>query len=214
MAKRSTSRGVRNPVQRSVLYGLGLFAGIALVLLGIVDMRQSGRGNSWMLMLGLFPALLCPIFLVYYLSRIRVFADLRSGRTAIARWTVPAAQFAEFCAEQRRIPARSVMVNFYKPPRNAPAKGIDVIFSDRDVLIGDGYFPLSPTGKRRLEGVRYNAAYPPTIEFGLVLETAVRTSPATIGHLRSVQTLRVPVAMDARNQVDRVVEAFEARLRN
>jgi hypothetical protein len=45
-----------------------------------------------------------------------MFRDMRSGRSAIARWTLPAEEFRRFCEEERRVPARSIMTNFYKPP--------------------------------------------------------------------------------------------------
>lgn len=211
--KRSRSAGVRNPVQRTLVFGLGTLAGVALILCGLAPMRQHGVDSSPLVLLGLFPALLCPIFFVYYLGRIRVFRDLRSGRTAIARWTVPAAQFRDFREAEDRIPASSVLVNFYRLPRTEPAEGVEVIFSDSGVLIGGGYFPLSPKRGRRLQSVQYHAAYPPTLEFGTLLETKVRTSSNTIATRRAAESLRVPVAMDARGQVDGVVERFEASLR-
>jgi len=210
MSKRSRSAGVRDPVQRTILFALGMAAGIALVLLGVADMRRTGATGSPLVMLGLFPALLCPIFLGYYLTRIRAFRDLRSGPSAIARWTVPAGQFRDFCREEQRIPAGRIAVNFYRPPRRVPAEGVEVIFSDRGVLIGGGYFPLSATGGRRLQGVRYNATDPPTIEFETLLSTTVRTSSTTVATRRNAQSLRVPVATDARAQAGAVVDRFEA----
>lgn len=210
MRKRSQSAGVRNPVQRTIVFGLGMAVGVALVLLGVADMRRTGAAGSPLVALGIFPALLCPIFFVYYLTRIRAFRELRSGRGAIARWTVPAGQFRDFCREEQRIPAGSIMLNFYRPPRRVPAEGVEVIFSDRGVLIGGGYFSLSATGGRRLQGVRYNAAYPPAIEFETLLSTTVRTSSMTVDTRRTAQSLRVPVAMDARMQAGGVVDRFEA----
>ena len=68
--------------------------------------------------------LLCPLLFAYYASRVRVFRDLRSGRTAIARWTVPAEEFDRFREEQQRIPAASILTNFYRPPERTPAGGV------------------------------------------------------------------------------------------
>lgn len=208
--KRSRSRGVRNPVRNAVLFGLAAAAGIVLVLLGVADMRETGRTGSPLLMLGLFPAILCPIFFIHYLDKIRVFRDMRSGRTAIARWTLPAGQFKRFCEEEKHIPARSIMVNFYEPPKAVPAEGVEVIFSDGGVLIGDGYFPLSTKGGRRLQSVRHIASDPPSIEFGTVMNTTVRTSSATISSHRTVGSLRVPVAADAKKQAGEVVDRYQA----
>lgn len=65
------------------------------------------------------------------------------------------------------------MTNFYKPPKTTSAGGVEVIFSDDGVLIGGGYFPLSPTGRRRLQSVRYIASNPPSIESGMVINTKI-----------------------------------------
>lgn len=208
--KRARSGGVRNPMRNAVLFGLISIASVVLVALGVSDMRETGRTGSPLLMLGLFPALLCPIFFIHYLRKIRVFRDLQSGRSAIARWTLPAEQFNRFCEEEQRIPAGSIKINFYKPPKAIPAGGLEVIFSDDGVLIGGGYFPLSTTGGRRLKSVRYIASNPPSIEFGTVMNTMVRTSSATTNSLRTAETLRVPVATDAAKQAVEVVHRYQA----
>ena len=208
--KRARSGGVCNPVRNAVLFGLVTIVGIVLVLLGAADMRETERTGSPLLALGLLPALLCPIFFIHYLSKIRVFRDLHSGRSAIARWTLPAEQFTRFCEEEQRIPARSIMTNFYKPPKTIPAGGVEVIFSDHGVLIGGGYFPLSITGGRRLQSVRYITSDPPSIEFGTVIKTTVRTSSATTNTYRTAESLRVPVSSDATKQAGEVVHRYQA----
>jgi len=210
--KRARSGGVRNPVTNAVLFGLITVVGLVLVLLGVAEMRETGRTGSPLLVLGLLPVLVCPIFLIHYLSKIRVFRDLQSGRTAIARWTLPADEFHRFCEEQQRIPAASIMTNFYKPPKTIPAGGVEVIFSDSGVLIGGGYFPLSVTRGRRLQSVRYIASNPPSIEFGTVIHTMVRTSSATIDTIRTAESLRVPVSTDATKQAGEVVRQYQTLL--
>jgi hypothetical protein len=208
--RRARSGGVRTPVRNAVLFGFIAVVGMVLVLLGVADMRETGRTGSPLLALGLFPALLGPIFFIHYLHKIRVFRDLRSGRRAIARWTLPAEQFNRFRDEEQRIPAGSIMANFYKPPGTTPAEGVEVIFADDGVLIGGGYFPLSTTGGRRLHSVRYIASDPPSIEFGTVIRTLARTSSATIDSHRTAESLRVPVASDARKQAGEVVDRYQA----
>jgi hypothetical protein len=207
--KRARSRGVRNPARNAFLFGLVSIASIALVVLGFAEADHTG---SPLVMLGIFPALLCPIFFFHYLRNIRVFRDMRSGQSAIARWTVPAEQFSRFCEVERRIPARSIMANFYKPPDATPVGGVEVIFAGDGVLIGDGYFPLSTTGGRRLQSVRYIASDPPSIEFGTVMKTMVRTSSATIETFPTAETLRVPVAADAASQAGEVVRRYQANI--
>lgn len=201
---------MRNPVRNAWLFGLGTVAAVALIFLGVSDMRATGRSGSPLLMLGLFPALLCPIAFVYYVTKIGVFRDLRLGRGAIARWTVPADQFNRFCEEDRRIPAHSILTNFYKLPRTIPAEGVEVIFSDQGVLIDGGYFPLSVTRGRRLRSVRTIACDPPSLEFAMTLTTMVRTSGATTKSVRTGVMLRVPVATEAAGQASEVVRRYQA----
>ena len=210
--RRARSRGIRHPARNAVVFALAALAGIALVWVGVVDMRETGRTGSPWLALGLFPALLCPIAFAHYLRMIPVFRDLQGGRNAIARWTVPADEFDRFREEQQRIPAASILVNFYRPPEETPANGVEVVFSDRGVLIGGGYFPLSPTGKRRLQSVTYVASDPPTIEFGMAMTTMVRTSSLTYEGQRTAEYLRVPVALDARRQAGEVVDRFQSAI--
>lgn len=203
---------MRNPGRNAVLFGLLTLASIVLVLLGIAEMRRTQRTGSPLLMLGIFPVLVCPIFFIYYASKIRVFREMESGRTAIARWKLPTEQFNRFCEEERRIPKGSITTNFYHPPRTVPAEGVEVIFSDDGVLIGGSYFPLSTTGGRRLQSVRYLTSDPPSIEFGTVMNAMVRTSTATTRTYRTAETLRVPVAIDATDQAAEVVHRYQAIL--
>lgn len=203
---------MRHPVRNAVLFGLIGMAGVVLVVLGAVQLRATGRTGSPLLVLGLFPALLCPLFFIHYLGTIRVFRGLRSGRSALARWTLPADQFQRFLDNEQRIPAGSILANFYQPPRVAPAAGLEVIFACDGVLIGDGYFPLSATDRRRLQSVRYIASDPPSIQFGTVIHTLVRTSSATTATSRTAETLRVPVAADAVQRAADVVRRYQAVL--
>jgi hypothetical protein len=203
---------VRNPVRNAWLFGLGTAAAVGLIILGVLDMRETGRSGSPFLMLGLFPTLLCPLFFVHYATKIGVFRDMRLGRTAIARWTVSADEINRFCEEERRIPAHSVLTNFYKPAQTIPAAGVEVIFSDFGVLIDGGYFPLSVIGGRRLRSVRAIASDPPSLEFAMTLTTRVRTSSTTTKSVRTSVMLRVPVATEAIGQAGEVVRRYQARI--
>jgi hypothetical protein len=58
--------------------------------------------------------------------------------------------------------------------------------------------------------VRYIASNPPSIEFGTVIKTAVRTSSATTNTFRTAETLRVPVSSDATKQAGEVVHRYQA----
>ncbi len=205
--KRSQSRGIR-PVMDSWLWGLGAVVGLAFVLKGVADMRATGSSESGYLMLGLFPALLSPIALVYHVRKIPVVRDMRRGAKAIARWTVSADEYRLFVEADARLEAETRTHNFYKPLRTIPAGGVEVIFAGDGVLIGDGYFPLSTTRGRRVVRVRTTSSTPPMLEFGMLLETRASTSSVTTTAVRTSDTLRLPVASGATREADSVVRHF------
>ena len=209
--KRSRSAGVRHPGRNALLFAIASLLAWWLVAISIGDMREGGHSGSPWLMLGGLPALFCPLLCGYYLSRVRVFRDLRSGRTAIARWTVPADEFAAFHAHEAGIGRGSVDVNYYRLPAKVPADGIEVIFSDRGVLINGGWFPLSFTSGRRVLAIDYQAD-PPAIAFTTRLTTAVQTSSMTVTTRDTVSVLRVPVARAARAQAGTVIDRYRAQL--
>ena len=209
--KRSWSRGIR-PVRQAWLCGLILIASLLLVAKGVAHMRETGRSASPYLMLGLFPALLSPIGLGYYLLTIPVVRALRRGTSAIARWTVSADEFRRFGEAEARVGAETRTSNFFRPPDTIPEEGVEVIFSDDGVLIGDGYFPLSVTRGRRVTRVRFIASNPPMIEFGTILETRASTSSATTKAVRTAETLRVPVATGAAIAAEQVVRRFDVAI--
>lgn len=210
--KRPRSAGVRNPGRNALLFAIATLVALGLVAVGIADMRATGRSGSPWLALGGLPALLCPLLFVYYASQVRMFRDLRSGNTAIARWTVPAEEFAAFRVHEAGIGEGSVDVNFYRPRAAVPDDRIEVIFSDRGVLIDGGWFPLSFTRGRRVLAVDYQAD-PPAISFTTRLSTSVQTSSMTYATRHAVSMLRVPVARAARGQAGVVVDRYQAQLR-
>ena len=209
--KRPRSAGVRRPGLKALVFAVVSLVAFGLVAAGIADMRETGRSGSPWLALGGLPALLCPLLFGYYASRIGAFRDLRSGRTAIARWTVPADEFADFLAHEAGIGSRSVDVNFYRPRAAAAGEAIEVIFSDRGVLIDGGWFPLSFTGGRRVLAIDYQGD-PPAIAFTTRLTTMVQTSSMTYATRNAVFMLRVPVARAARGQAGVVVDRYQAQL--
>lgn len=210
-SQRPRSAGVRHPGRKALLFAIATLLALGLVAIGLADMRANGRTGSLWLALGGLPALICPLLFAYYASRVRVFRDLRSGRTAIACWTVPADEFADFRAYESGIGAGSVDVNFYRLPVTVPDAGIEVIFSDRGVLIDGGWFPLSFTGGRRVLAIDYQAD-PPGIGFTTRLTTTVRTSSNTFDTRHAVSMLRVPVARAARAEAGNVVDRYRAQL--
>lgn len=213
MAKRSRSRGIR-PGRNAVVSGVPSLAGIAMVVAGLIDMRvHDGDGAPW-LALGLFPALLGSVAFFYYLHYAGRVRAMRRGQGLVARWTVPADEFRRFREAEARISARSVIVNYYRPPESIPEAGVEVLFSDSGVLIGDGYFPLSTTGSRRVESVRHAEAVADTLEFSIGLASSARTSSATVQSTRVLYVLRVPVAQSAGHEANAVLRHYRLKLQN
>mgnify|MGYP001614553028 CR=1 FL=1 len=210
MAKRSRSRGIR-PGRNAVVSGMLGLAGIALVIAGVIDVRiHNGNGAPW-LVLGMFPALLGPIAFFHYVRHAGRVRAMRRGEGLIARWTVPADAFRRFREAEARIPARSVIVNYYRPPESIPEAGVEVRFADSGVLIGEGYFPLSATGSRRVECVRHAEAVPDALEFSIGLVSRARTSSVTSQSTRTLYVLRVPVARDAGHAANAVLRHYRAK---
>ena len=211
MAKRSRSPGIRPGRNAAVSGGLGL-AGIAMVAAGVIDLRvHGGNGAPW-LALGIFPALLGPIAFLFYLHYAGRVRAMRRGEGLVGRWTVSAAAFRRFREAEARIPARSVIVNYYRPPGSIPEAGVEVLVSDSGVLIGEGYFPLPTSGTRRVESVRHAEAVPDALEFSLGLAGMARTSSATVQSTRTLYVLRVPVAEGADAAANAVLRHYRSRL--
>jgi len=207
MARRSRSRGIR-PRRNAWITGVLGLAGIALLAIGGVDIRNhDGTGSPWILLGGgaaLFGLVGFPIAL-HHAGRVRA---MRRGAGLVARWVVPAEEFRSFVEAESRIPSRSVMVNYYRPPAAVPDAGIEVVFAGDGVLIGESYFPLPTAGLRQLESVRRSDAVPATLECSIGLASLARTSSVTVQSTRVLYLLRVPMARAAGDAARAVLEHY------
>lgn len=203
------NRGLGKPERNAAICGLVAVAGIIATWLGFREMsalgRETGR-TSALVALGLLAAILGTAFFVNFMRAVRVFRDMRSGRTAIERWTVPADEFARYREIDGRFAARGSQ-NDYRPPRTVPPEGVEVIFADDGVLIGGRYFSLATTGISRIRTVGFIASDPPMIEFATVLTTVTNMTSVHIHHNRG--RLRVPVAAKAAMPGHRVVNRYQ-----
>jgi len=202
------NRGVSNPERNMAICGVVGVAGIVAVAAGALEMQALGHetGRTAVLIaLGLFGGILGIAFCFNFWRAARIFRDMRSGRTAIARWTLPPPEFDRFREIDRRFAEREEG-NDYKVPRTTPPDGVEVIFSEDGVLVGGVFFGLATTGIGRFGSVRWIGSDPPMIEFGTVLTTATHLGVARIHHIHG--TLRVPVAVSAAQQGDHVARRF------
>lgn len=202
------NRGVSNPARNMAICGVVGVAGIAAVAAGALEMQALGHETgrtAGLIALGLLAGILGITLCFNFWRAVRIVRDMRSGRTAIARWTLPPHEFDRFRVIDRRFAEREED-NDYKVPRTTPPDGVEVIFSEDGVLIGGVYFGLATTGVGRFSSVRWIDSDPPMIEFGTVLTTATNLGVVRIHHIHG--TLRVPVAVSAAQQGDHVARRF------
>jgi hypothetical protein len=202
--------GVRNP-EISVLVCLAIAVASALsIAWGVHDMRTLGHETFWSA-IKIGPAIATGIIglaLAWnFLIGIKVIRAARRGVGEVARWTVTAGELDDFRTDDKARNAYGPEYrNDYKPPRTSPPEGIEVIFVEDGVLVGDTYFGLPTTGMYRFAGVQMLPSNPLAIEFGTVLTWMSKAS--TIQVHRSVSVLRVPISRLGRDAGVKVLEHF------
>ena len=176
----------------------------AFVAWGAFEMHQTGEetlGSGLKIGLALLPALLGPLAILNFRLGTKVFAAIRRGEDEIARWTVTAAELAEFSAYDGALNALGdENLNDWSPPRQSPPAGVEVIFVTDGVLVGDTYFGLINTGPFRFTGVWMLAESPPAIAFRTITTLANRFGART-----TVGALRIPVSRTASAEAARVL---------
>lgn len=202
------SVGIRNP-HRSVLICVAItLVAFASIAWGVFDMQAAGQetlNSGLKIGLALLPAILAPLMALNFFWGMKVMARVRRGEKAIARWSVAAADLAEFAAVDKARDARGFEhINDWSPPREPPSSGIEVIFVPDAVLVGDTYFSLANKGFFRFTGVRMLGQNPPVIAFQTVTTYANRFGTRT-----TAGELRIPVAPLASAEAARIVTHFE-----
>lgn len=202
------SPGIRNP-QRSVLICIviGLLS-LASIAWGVLEMQAEGKetlGSGLKIGLALLPAMLAPLMALNFWGGMKVIAAIRRGENVIARWTVTAAELAEFAASNQTRNALGIAhYNDWSPPRDAPSSGIEVIFTADAVLVGDTYFGLSTSGIYRFSHVWLLSDSGPAVAFRTILTGANRFGTRT-----TVGELRIPISRIASAEATKVVAHFE-----
>lgn len=202
------SPGIRNP-RRSLLICMTVtLVSWAFVAWGAFEMHAAGQetlGSGLKIGLALLPGILGPLVVYNFWRGMKVFATIRRGENEVGRWTVTAADFAEFAASDKARNTRGgEYLNDWSPSREPPSSGIEVIFVADGVLVGDTYFTLSITGLFRFTGVRMLSESPPAIAFRTIMTWANRFSVRT-----TVGELRIPVSRLAGAEAAKVVAHFE-----
>jgi hypothetical protein len=180
----------------------------ASIAWGAFEMNATGQetlGSGLKIGLAMLPAIFAPLMAWNFWWAMKVFAAMRRGEKQIARWTVTAAELAEFTASNKARNGLGVEhLNDWSPPREAPPSGIEVIFAADSVLVGDTYFALAISGPFRFTGVWMLIEGPPVIAFRTRTTYANRFSTRTMHG-----ELRIPVSLRAGAEVTRVVTHFE-----
>jgi hypothetical protein len=203
--------GVRNP-RRSFWIAAALFLlGGAAILGGALEMTLAGRESTatGMAIGGGILAAIIGLFMSFnFLWAVRLTDAMRRGEKVIARWTMPPGQFDEFRANDAALRSQGRR-NDYKIPRATPAGGVEVIFSQDAVLIGDTFFGLSSTGLARFQSVGLLPGNPVCISFGTVM-TMGRVGSAGASFTTITGELRIPVARTANDEARAVLDHYRA----
>lgn len=202
------SAGVRDP-RRSMFICAGVtLAAWASVAWGAYELNSTDEeplGASLMVGLGLLPAMLAPFLVLNFWRGVKVFAAIRRGERQIARWTVTAAELAAFSQNDKTHAARGAEhMNEWSLPREMPPGGIEVIFVDDGVLVGDTYFALATVGIFKFSHVWLLDERPLAIAFRTILTSANRFGART-----SVGMLRIPVSAGAGAEAAKVIAHYQ-----
>jgi len=202
------SAGIRKP-RRSVLICLAItLVSWTSVAWGLIEMQATGQdtlSSGLKIGLALLPAILAPLMAFNFWHGMKVFAAIKRGENEIARWTVTAAELAEFMvSDTARNALRGDNVNDWSPPRQPTASSIEIIFIPDGVLAHDTYFALTTTGLFRFSSVRMLSESLPIIAFQTATTYANRFGTRT-----TIGELRIPVPRSASAAAARVVAHFE-----
>lgn len=201
------NRGIRNP-ELNALIAFALFAmGTAGIVYGAVTMRRLGEetgATASAIGIGIVFAVIGFFMTLNFLWAVQLTRAMRRGERVIARWTVPADAFEAFrTADAAR--TKLGTDNDYRLPRRIPPSGIDVIFANDAVLIGNTYFGLSSSGLARFKSAKLLTGTP-MLEFDTRLLSARSEPRVKVQDIEGV--LRIPVAPTASDDARRVVAHY------
>ena len=166
-------------------------------------------GSGMKIGLALLPAILGPAAAFNFWRGVKAFAAIKRGDKEIGRWTVTAADLAEFAAvDDDRNAHGGVYRNVWPRPRDLPATGLEIIFAADAVLVDDTYYALVTTGLFKFTAVGMLVDCAPSIEF-VTVTTSVRGG-RSISVRSAVAALRLPVSRSAgaESAAARVIDHF------
>ncbi len=199
--------GVRNPRRNFLICISVTLAAWAFLAWGAYEVSTEETetvGAALKVGLAILPAIFGPAAAYNFWRGMKVFEAIRRGEKEIGRWTVTAAELAEFAVlDDARNAHGGEYYNVWTRPRELPPAGLEIIFVADGVLVGDTYFGLVTTGVFKFTRVGLLPLEMPTIEFVTVTTVANRFSVRT-----SIGVLRLPIARLAAAEGTRVVDHF------
>ncbi|SNT01137.1 hypothetical protein SAMN06295912_13030 [Sphingomonas laterariae] len=205
------SRGARNTGRNVIICLILVIASAIAIVTGIYDMIAMGHetgSTAARIGFGAVIFFLSLILGLNFLWGYRIIARLEAGETKFAGWTVSPADYDRFREIDGNFVSKGSRENDYRPLRTSPPGGVQVLFSQDGVLIGDRYFGLASTGLNHFSDVAMIRSTTPMIEFGMVTTTGSSTN--TVRFRRIHSTLRVPVSSDATHAAERVLGHYQA----
>jgi len=200
--------GIRNPIMSFRLCAAATVAAAGAIGWGVLEMSALGRETT---LTAAAIGLSIPVLVIGFAMALnfrwaaRIMARMKRGEGIIARWTILPSEVEAFrTAEAGR---KGDSHNLYRVPKSLPPEGIEVIFSEDAVMIGDDFFGLSVTGVVSFKSVMARAGNPLCIEFLLsefrVVKGATRYRASNVAHV-----LRAPLSKTAGDQTRQVFEHF------
>jgi hypothetical protein len=200
--------GVTSPRVKAAIWLLVTIGCVAMIWTGAADMNRLGR-ETWStglrIVLGIIGAGLGAMFTLLAVKAMRVLSRARRHQGEIARWTVPARDLDGF-RENDAARGAAGRRNDLRLPSRSPEDGLEVVFLDDHVLVGDRIFGLVTTGMYRFSSVRIVQEKPLSIEFDLTWTTL--SAAGTLS--RAGRVLRIPIATLARAEAVKVYNHFRA----
>jgi hypothetical protein len=112
-----------------------------------------------------------------------------------------------FREAEKALPAHAGR-NAYRTPKATPPEGVEVVFAEDGVIIGDTYFGLPVTGMLSFQEVGIRPGNPMAFEFRLTLYSFYRTSSGGVRTQTAPYVVRAPIATTATEEAARVLEHF------
>lgn len=199
---------MRSTKQSLLISGGFAVGGSAMVAAGATLFETQGETllTGSLIFIGL---MIAPISIIWFLSSLVSGARkeaLETGKGAIARWTVTAAEWTAFRAQESRMTAQGGQVNLLNF-RSGQARDGEVVFAGRGVIADEDYHDLTPGGLIDLLGVEYVQGSPSFLDFAMRAQKGRGSSGAGFGF--NYMWLRVPIASGEAREAMKVLQHYK-----